>query len=165
VATGDMLRDAIARETPLGLQVKPIVESGALVPDETMVALIRERLSEPDTAGGFVLDGFPRTLAQAEALEGMMRGIDRSFTVVLALQVPDGVARERMLRRAGEEGRTDDTPEAIERRLSLYHELTAPLIEHYRARGPFAPIHGDRTIDEVYAEIEQAIETAAGAPA
>jgi adenylate kinase len=136
------------------------MQRGDLVPDETMVALIRERLSEADTADGFILDGFPRTLAQAEALDTMMREIERAFTAVLALQVPDEVSRERMLNRAQIEGRTDDTPEAIDRRLELYHRDTEPVLEHYRARGPFVPIHGERTIDGVYAEIEDAIATA-----
>jgi adenylate kinase len=136
------------------------MKRGELVPDETMVELIRERLSQSDTEDGFVLDGFPRTLAQAEALDAMMRELGRSFTVVLALLVPDDVARERLMRRAAEEGRADDTPEAIERRLENYHRETAPLLEHYRTRGRFVPIHGDRSIHQVYSEIEEAIERA-----
>jgi adenylate kinase len=128
------------------------------VPDELTVAVLRERLAEDDTAEGFVLDGFPRNLEQAEALDGMMREIDRTFAIVLALQVPDKVARDRMLKRAKKENRPDDTPEAIERRLAIYHELTEPLVEYYRVRGKFVPIHGDRTENEVYAEIQQAIE-------
>ena len=160
VATGDMLRAAIADRTPLGLEVESILQRGDLVPDATMVSLIRERLAEEDTDPGFVLDGFPRTLAQAESLDAMMREIDRSFTIVLALQVPDEVARQRMLLRAQQEGRTDDTPEAIDRRLELYHRETEPLLEHYRTRGRFVPIHGDRPVEAVFAEIEDAIATA-----
>jgi adenylate kinase len=155
-----MFRDAIAAGTALGREVAETMKRGDLVPDETTVALIRERLSQPGTEEGFVLDGFPRTLAQAEALDALMRELGRSFTIVLALQVPDDVARERMLRRAAEEGRADDTPEAIDRRLENYHRETAPLLEHYRTRGRFVPIHGDRTVDQVYSEIEQAIEQA-----
>ena len=161
IATGDILRAAIAQGTELGLRVKPIVESGRLVSDELMVDLIRERLAAEDTDAGFVLDGFPRTLAQAEALDTMMGGIGRTFAAVLALQVPDEIARERMLGRAQKEGRTDDTPEAIDRRLELYHRETEPLLEYYRTRGRFVPIHGDRTEGEVFAEIQQAIEQAA----
>jgi adenylate kinase len=160
VSTGDILRAAIAAGTELGRRVQPIVESGSLVPDELMVDLIRERLGATDTESGFVLDGFPRTLAQAEALDVMMTGIGRSFTAVLALQVPDAVARERMLGRAEKEGRVDDTPEAIDRRLSLYHEQTAPVLEHYRAQGRFVPIHGERTEPEVWREIQDALEQA-----
>jgi len=141
--------------------VKPIVDAGELVPDDLMIDLIRERLSKPDTANGFVLDGFPRTLAQAEALEQMMNELGRPFTVVLSLQVPDDVARERLLNRARIEGRSDDTPEAIATRLATFHEQTAPLLEFYRTRGRFVPIHGDRSEKEVFAEIEQALDQAA----
>jgi adenylate kinase len=158
VATGDMLRAAIAAGTPLGLRVKPTYDAGALVPDELMVELIRERLGEVDAADGFVLDGFPRTMAQAEALEEMLREIGRELDVVLEFQVSDAIGRERMLRRAAEEGRTDDTPEAIDRRLRLYHQETEPLIEHYRARGNLVGIHADRSVAEVFAEIQQALE-------
>jgi adenylate kinase len=161
ISTGDILRAAIAAATDLGLRVKPIVESGSLVPDELMVDLIRERIGADDTEPGFVLDGFPRTLAQAEALDAMTSEIGRTFTVVLALQVPDEVARERMLGRAAKEGRTDDTPEAIDRRLELYHRETEPLIEHYRTQGIVVGVHADATVNEVFAEIQQALEQVA----
>jgi adenylate kinase len=142
VSTGDMLRAAVARGTELGKRVQPIMERGDLVPDALMVDLIRERLADPDAARGFVLDGFPRTLGQAEALD-----------VVLVLEVPDGVATERMLERARIEGRADDTPEAITRRLENYHAQTAPLVEWYRARDKVAPIDGVPEIDEVWHQI------------
>jgi adenylate kinase len=158
VATGDMLRAAMAAHTPLGLRVKPIYDAGGLVPDDLMVELIRERLGEVDAAEGFVLDGFPRTMAQAEALDEMLREIGRELDVVLEFQLEDAVGRERMLRRAAEEGRADDTPEAIDRRLGLYHRETEPLIEHYRARGNVVGIHADRSVAEVFAEIQQALE-------
>src|SRR5437764_3854456 len=133
IATGDILRDAIARETPLGLEVKPVVESGRLVSDELMTALIRERVEADDTRGGFVLDGFPRTLPQAEALDEMLRELDRELDIVFDFQVPDrDVLLQRMLQRAAEEGRPDDTPEAMERRLDLYKRETEPLVEYYR---------------------------------
>jgi adenylate kinase len=160
IATGDMLRRAIAAETPLGRAVKPIYESGALVPDDLMIELIRERLSETDTSEGFVLDGFPRTFVQAEALDGMLREIDRPLSLVLELQVPDEVAIDRLSRRAEIEARADDTPEGIRRRLALYHEENEPLVEYYRARGNVVGIHGDRRENEVFAEIQQALEQA-----
>ena len=161
VATGDMLRAAMAAGTELGRQVKPIYDSGGLVPDELMIALIRERLGADDAGEGFVLDGFPRTMPQAEALEEMLREIGRDLDVVLEFQVPDEIGRERMLKRAAEEGRTDDTPEAIAERLRLYHEETEPLIEYYRSRGNLVGLHADRTVPEVFAEIQQALEQAA----
>ena len=160
IATGEMLRHAIAAGTPLGRKVKPIYDSGGLVPDDLMIELIRERLSEPDAAEGFVLDGFPRTFVQAEALDAMLRDIDRPLSLVLELQVPDEVAIERLSRRAAIEGRADDTPEAIRRRLSLYHEETEPLVEYYRSRGNVVGIHGDRSENAVFAEIQQALEQA-----
>jgi adenylate kinase len=161
IATGDMLRDAIARETDLGRQAKPLLDAGELVPDDLMVALIQERLNAPDAREGFVLDGFPRTMAQAEALDEMLREIGRELDVVFEFQLEDAVGRGRMLKRAAEEGRTDDTPEAIDRRLALYHEETEPLVEYYRARNNLVGIHADLPVDEVFAEIQQALERVA----
>ena len=160
-ATGDILRDAIARETPLGLEVKPVVESGRLVSDELMTALIRERVEADDTRGGFVLDGFPRTLPQAEALDEMLREIGRELSIVFELQIPDEVGIERLLGRAAEEGRKDDTPEVIARRLEIYHRETEPLIEHYRARGIVVGVQADAKVNEVFAQIQQALEQVA----
>ena len=157
IATGDMFRAAIASDSELGRQVVPYLAEGRLVPDELTVSLIRERLGQDDARDSFVLDGFPRNLTQAEALDEMLAEIGRGLSVVLALQVPDAVARERMLAR----GRDDDTPEVIDRRLVDYHEQTKPLLEHYRTRGSFVPIHGDRPENEVFAEIQEALERAA----
>jgi adenylate kinase len=158
IATGDMLRAAIEAGTPLGRQVAPILESGLLVPDVLMIDLIRERLEEPDTVPGFILDGFPRTTPQADALDTMLREIGRELTIVFALQVSDEICIERLLKRAREEGRPDDTPEAIRTRLELYHRETEPLIEHYRAQGNLVTIHADGTPNQVFAEIQAALE-------
>jgi len=161
VATGDMLRAAIAADTELGRRVRPIYDSGGLVPDDLMIELIRERLGEEDAREGFVLDGFPRTMPQAEALEEMLRDIGRDLDVVFEFQLADQVGRERMLRRAAQEGRTDDTPEAINERLRLYHEETEPLIEHFRTRGNLVGIHADRPVREVFRELQQTLEQVA----
>jgi adenylate kinase len=161
IATGDMLRAAIGEGTELGRRVKPIVESGQLVPDDLMIELIRERLGEPDAEDGFILDGFPRTAAQADALDQMLEEIGRRPSVVFEFQVPDEVARERLLKRAALEGRTDDAPQVIARRLGLYHELTEPLVEHYRLQGNLVGIHANRSVNEVFSEIQQALEQAA----
>jgi adenylate kinase len=158
VATGDMLREAIAAGTELGRKVKPILARGDLVHDEDMIWLIRERLSRDDTTEGFVLDGFPRTMAQAEALDAMLREIGRELTIVFELQLPEAVCMERLLRRARLEGRVDDTPEVVRRRLELYHRETEPLVEHYRATGKLVGIHADRPIPEVFAEIQEALD-------
>ena len=165
VSTGDMFRAAIAARTPLGRRVEPILASGELVPDELTVALIRERLTEPDATRGFVLDGFPRNLAQAEALDAMLTEIDRELDLVLFFDLDQVTSTERLRKRAVIEGRDDDTPDAIVRRLELYHEQTAPLVELYRASGRLVPIRAERTIDEVANEIADALDLLDGAPA
>lgn len=157
VSTGDMFREAIVSGTPLGLQVQPTLAAGELVPDELTVALIRERLDRDDARRGFVLDGFPRTLAQAEALDAMLADLDRSLDAVLFFDLDDGVAIERMLGRAGQEERPDDAPEVMARRLSIYHEQTEPVVERYRATGKLVPLHADRPVDAVFAEIQDAL--------
>jgi adenylate kinase len=161
VSTGDMFRAAIAAETPLGLQVKPILESGQLVPDEITVELIRERLAHPDAGEGFVLDGFPRNLAQADALDAMLTEIGRGLDAILFFDVPDEVGMQRALERAKVEGRTDDTPDVIARRLEIYHRETKPIVEHYRATGKLVPIHAERTIEQVANEIGEALQVLA----
>jgi adenylate kinase len=158
IATGDMFRAAVAAGTALGKQVQPLLDSGTLVPDDVTVALIRERLAEPDAAAGFVLDGFPRNLAQAEALDTMLRGIGRGLDAILFFDVADSVGAERALSRAQIEGRADDTPEVIARRLATYHAQTEPTVEHYRMTGKLVPLHADRTIEEVWGEVSAALE-------
>lgn len=157
VSTGDMFRAAIAARSPLGQRVEPILAAGELVPDELTVELIRERLSEDDARDGFVLDGFPRNLAQAEALDSTLAEIGRGLDAILFFDLPDDVATGRMLKRAAGENRPDDTPEVIARRLEIYHVETEPIVEHYRATGKLVPLHAGRTVEEVYAEIQDAL--------
>jgi adenylate kinase len=158
IATGDMLRHAIADGSELGRRVQPILERGELVPDDLMIELIRERLQSEDAENGFVLDGFPRTMTQAEALDSMLSEIGRPLSVVFELQVPDDVAVERLHLRSEEEGRADDTPEAIDKRLELYHSETEPVVAHYRLLGNLIGIHGNRPENEVFAEIQKALD-------
>ena len=120
--------------------------------------MIRERLSAPDAVRGFVLDGFPRNLAQAEELDEMLAEIGRTLDAILFFDLSDEVATERIHRRALEEGRDDDTPEVIARRLAIYHEQTEPVVERYRATGKLVPLHAERSIGEVAAEIGEALE-------
>jgi adenylate kinase len=160
VATGDMLRAAVADESELGRRVQPILERGDLVPDDLMVELIRARLLDED---GFVLDGFPRTVPQAEALDAMLDEIGKPLDVVLLLQVSDEVSLERLLGRRAAEGRSDDAPEAIENRLRLYHELTEPVVERYRANGTLVAVDGEQPVEDVAREIENALAQV-GAP-
>jgi adenylate kinase len=158
IASGEILRAEMQAGTELGRRVKDVYDRGDLVSDDLMIELIRTRLAQPDTEAGFVLDGFPRTTVQAEALGAMFNEIGRSFSVVFALQIPDEVAFERLRKRAEIEGRADDTDEAIRRRLENYHRETEPLIEYYRVRGNLVPIHGDRSENQVFAEIQSALE-------
>ncbi|HUF01245.1 MAG TPA: adenylate kinase [Gaiellaceae bacterium] len=146
VATGEILRAAVTQGTELGRRVQPILERGDLVPDDLMIELIRERLAGEV---GFVLDGFPRTVPQAEALDAMLAQIGKPLSAVLLLDVGDDVAVHRLAGRAAEERRTDDSPEAIANRLRLYHELTEPVVERYRAEGILVSVDGEGTMDEV----------------
>jgi adenylate kinase len=161
ISTGDMFRDAIGEGTELGQKVKPILESGQLVPDEITVSLIRERLGRADAGDGFVLDGFPRNLAQAEALDDMLAEIGRGLDAILFFDVPDRVGMERALQRAQIEERTDDTREVIAKRLEIYHRETEPIVEHYRATGKLVPVHAERSIEEVAREISEALQVLA----
>jgi adenylate kinase len=159
IATGDMIREMKELPTELGRELKAVYDRGDLVSDELMIRLIRDRLSRGDTLGGFALDGFPRTMPQAEALDGLLRELGRELDVVFDFQVADReVLLQRMLKRAAEEGRSDDTPEAMARRLELYDRETAPLVEYYRStRGNVVGIHADRSVEEVFHEIEDAL--------
>ena len=158
VSTGDMFRAAVTVGTELGRRVEPILASGDLVPDDLTVALIRERLSEQDARDGFVLDGFPRNLAQAEALDGMLAEIGRGLDAVLFFDLSDELAVERIRGRALDEGREDDSPDAIARRLAIYHEQTEAVVERYRATGKLVPLHAARSIEDVSMEIEAALD-------
>ena len=158
VSTGDMFRAAVGAGTELGQRVEPILASGDLVPDDLTVALIRERLSEQDARDGFVLDGFPRNLAQAEALDGMLAEIGRGLDAVLFFDLSDELAVERIRGRALDEGRDDDSPDAIARRLAIYHEQTELVVERYRATGKLVPLHAARSFEEVSTEIEAALD-------
>lgn len=157
VSTGDMFRSAIGERTALGLEVEAVLASGALVSDELTIALVEERLGRPDAATGFILDGFPRTLAQAEALDVLLARQGRQLEAVLFFDLGDALATERMCGRAEGEGRTDDTPEVIATRLAVYHEQTEPLVDFYRAAGTLVPLHAERSIEAVSAEIGEAL--------
>ena len=154
LASGDLFRLNIRDETELGLLAKAFVDRGELVPDRIVIEMVLDRMLGPDGVSGALLDGFPRTLAQAEMLETIGRPID----AVLVLEVDEQEAVARMAKRAQEEGRTDDTPEAIRTRLANYRENTAPLIEWYRARDKVVPVNGLGTIDEVFAQIRKALD-------
>jgi adenylate kinase len=156
-----MFRAAVAEGTDLGRRVEPILAAGELVPDELTVAIIRERLSRDDARDGFVLDGFPRNLLQAEELDEMLEAIGRPLDAVLFFDLDDETATARALGRAVEEGRGDDTPEVVARRLAIYHEQTRPVVERYRAAGTLQTVTARLGVDEVFAEIEAALSRVA----
>ena len=158
VSTGEMFR-ALDDTTPLGREVNEIMGRGDLVPDEITIRMIRERLAEDDARNGFILDGFPRNLAQAEALDEMLDEIGRTLDVIFFFDLDEDTAKQRALGRARQEGRIDDTPESIARRLALYHEQTKPVVEHYRTTGKLVPLHAGGSVEEVAGEIESALDT------
>jgi len=148
ISTGDMLREAVAEGTPLGNKVQGIMASGALVDDATMADVVRERLAKPDARRGYLLDGYPRTLPQAETLAGILRDAAQELDAVLLVDVPeDELVRRALLRGRG----PDDTEEVIRERLRVYREKTAPLIGYYRERGLLREIDGNRPIEDVTA--------------
>jgi adenylate kinase len=162
IATGDMIREMKELDTPVGREVKAVYDAGRLVEDDLIVRMIRDRLDRGDTIPGFVLDGFPRNMAQAEALDELLQELGRDIDVVFELQVPRDVLLERIQKRAAEENRSDDTPDAIRQRLEIYARETAPLVEYYRTtRGNVVGIRGHRSIDEIFAEIRAALDQVA----
>ena len=190
LSTGDMLRAAVASGSEIGRIAKPIIEAGKLVPDDVMVAMIDRRIDEPDCANGFILDGFPRTLAQAEALDDVLRRKSRRLDAVIEMAVDDGVLVERIsgrfscancgagyhrqFRPTAEEGvcdrcgstefkqRPDDNEETVKTRLAAYHAQTEPLLPYYRDRGVLKTVDGMAAIDEVTAQIDTALGTLGG---
>ena len=160
INTGDMLRAERAARSELGRKVEAIMARGDLVPDELVCEMVRERLSRDDTVPGFVIEGFPRTLYQAEALDRILKDLDRDITVVLHFQLPEELAEQRLHARALEQGREDDTPEVIHHRMEV-QRVPEELVEYYRARGNLVGIHADRSIDEVFAEVQEVLQTAA----
>jgi adenylate kinase len=160
VNTGDMYRAAVAAGSELGGRVKPIMDAGDLVPDDLTIDVVRARLADGDTREGFVLDGFPRTLRQARALDEILAESERELTLVLDFQLPEELAEQRLLKRALEQGREDDTPEVIHRRMQTMR-VPDELVAFYRAKGILVGIHADRTIDEVFAEVQSVLATAA----
>jgi adenylate kinase len=159
ISTGDILRQAVKEGTPLGRQAQAIMASGELVSDDVIVGLIRERIAQRDARDGFILDGFPRTVPQAEALETMLSGNGDALSAVLNFSVPEPELVERMLERARAESREDDRPETIRERLRVYREKTEPLIGYYRKKDLVADVPGVGTIPEITARVENALST------
>ena len=160
LSTGDMLRAAVAAGTAIGLRAKDIMARGELVPDEVMVGIISERIARPDCAGGIIFDGFPRTVAQADALDGVLALRGLKLDAVIELGVDDRILIDRITTRAAEQPgavRADDNAEALKRRLEVYHAQTAPLIAYYKGRNLLRTVDGMAAIDEVSRQIEAAL--------
>ena len=156
-ATGDLLRDAVARGTPLGLKARAVMEAGHLVSDEIILGVIREELDRPEAAGGVVLDGVVRTIPQAEGIAGILAQRDRQIDQVLFFDVTDEEILTRITKRRGVEGRADDDPEAVARRLSAYREQTAPVLAWYEDRGGVTRIDAVGSVDDIAARVASAV--------
>ncbi|MDG2050118.1 MAG: adenylate kinase [Myxococcota bacterium] len=156
ISTGDMLRAAVAAETSVGLKAKALMDAGQLVGDDIVIAIAEDRLGEAKK--GFILDGFPRTLAQAEALDGLLEKLDSSLDCCLALTADTEAVVERLLKRAEIEGRADDNEETIRERMKVYGEQTAPLLAYYRERGLLVEVSGMGTIEAVLGRVLGALD-------
>jgi len=158
ISTGDIFRENVRNETPLGLEAKAFMDRGEYVPDSLTNALVRDRLNQADAAEGFLLDGYPRTIDQVEELDDILKSSDKKLDVVVQLTADSEELLRRLTGRATEQGRSDDTPDVISRRLAVYDEQTAPLIDVYAARGLVAKVNGLGEIDEVTSRIVRVLE-------
>ncbi|MBO8158060.1 adenylate kinase [Thermosyntropha sp.] len=185
ISTGDMFREAVAKGTPLGLEAKKYMDEGRLVPDEVTIGIVEERLAQPDCAKGFLLDGFPRTIAQAEALDRVLSEMGKKIEAAVNISVPDEILIERMSGRVtckecktvyhvkfnppAKEGvcdkcggelivRSDDRGDTVKKRLAVYHEQTNPLLDYYDRSGVLCNIDGDRSADLVFEDIKKVLE-------
>jgi adenylate kinase len=163
LSTGEMLRAAVAAETPLGLAAKDVIARGELVPDDVVVQIISERIDQPDCRNGFILDGFPRTVAQAKALEELLEKKGMRLDAVVELEVDDAILIDRIEKRAKETvggPRADDNADALKKRLDVYHAQTAPLTAHYGDKSILRAVNGMAGIDEVTEELVSVLESA-----
>ena len=153
ISTGDIFRSNVTHGTPLGIEAKSYMDKGEYVPDGVTNAMVRDRLAQPDASVGFILDGYPRTVAQVHELDDMLAGAAASLDVVVELSADTDELVDRLAKRAAEQGRSDDTPDVIRRRLEVYAEATAPLIELYGSRGLVVAVDGLGAVDDVTARL------------
>ena len=159
ISTGDMFRAAIKNETPLGVEAKKYIDAGQLVPDSVTVGIVRDRLVKDDCKSGFILDGFPRTIPQAEALKVMLKERGQDISVMLDLDVPEEELMTRLIKRGKESGRADDNEETIKKRLVVYNTQTSPLKEYYKGEGKYQHINGLGTMEGIFEDICKAVDT------
>lgn len=164
LSTGDMLRAAVAARTDVGLKIKDIMAAGGLVPDDVVIGIIADRIEQPDAAKGFILDGFPRTVPQAEALDELLKRNHQKLDAVIELRVNESALLDRVEKRAaetrarGEEVRADDTPEVLIKRLASYRSMTEPLIHYYSERRKLVTVDGMMTIEHVTRDIKRILD-------
>lgn len=159
ISTGVLLRAAVAAGSPLGKAAKAVMDRGELVSDDIMLGLIGERLSESDVAKGFILDGYPRNLSQAAALDEVLKRLHMPVEIALQIDVDEEEVIQRIAGRAAEEGRSDDTEEVVRNRMRVYAEQTAPVADYYAQKGLLTRIHGQGTVDEVFQRIMFALQS------
>jgi adenylate kinase len=160
ISTGDLLRAQVAAATPLGLLAKYVMDEGELVSGEIVLGMLEERVSQADAANGFILDGYPRNLAQANALDKLLARLGQPLDVAVLLHVDFELLFQRLAGRAAAEGRKDDNPETVRERLRVYEAQTAPVVEHYRELGELVEVDGVGSMDEVFAPILGAVRSA-----
>ena len=158
VSTGDLLRDEVANHTPLGVEARKYMDQGLLVPDEVVIGMISSKIDELPDARGFIFDGFPRTKAQAEALDKLLEFKNTSINLVLSLEVPEQQLIARLVGRGATSGRSDDTEEVITKRIKEYHAKTAPVADHYREQGKLERVKGDNTIEDTFKSLSKQID-------
>ena len=157
VSTGDLLRAEVAAGSKLGLEAKGIMARGELVSDEILLGMLEDRFSRDDTRGGFILDGYPRNLAQADALNALLERIGQPMDAAVQLDVPTELLVERIAGRAAAEGRADDSPESVRTRLQVYNDQTAPVVDFFRQHGKLSVVDGVGSLDEVFNRIVEAL--------
>lgn len=160
ISTGDMLRAAVAAGTPLGMKAKAVMDAGHLVSDDILLGMLEERLAQDDARNGFILDGYPRNLVQAAALGQLLAKLGQKFDFAVQLEVPTELLVERIAGRAKAEGRADDNPESVRKRLQVYTDQTAPVIDFYRQQGELTVVDGVGSLDEVFTRITEALAPA-----
>ena len=158
ISTGEVLRAAAKSGTLLGRKAKAVMDRGELVPDDIMLGLMEERLSEPDVANGFILDGYPRNLPQAEALDDLLERMGQPVEEALQIDIDPEMVIQRIARRAAEEGRSDDTEEVVRKRLEIYERQTAPVVDYYAGKGVLSRVLGVGTVDEVFQRIRGVLQ-------
>lgn len=158
ISTGDLLRDEVSRQTPLGVEAKKYMDQGLLVPDEVVIGMISSKIDETPEARGFIFDGFPRTKAQAEALDKLLEFKNTQIDLVLALEVPEEELKKRLIGRGETSGRSDDNEDVIVKRIKEYHAKTEPVAGHYHAFGKLERLKGDGTIEETFKLLSKEID-------